>query len=344
MAQRLVGSNYITPDIVAKVTGRARYAEDFRAEGMLFCKLMLSERPHARVLNKDLSRALALPGVRAILTAEDVPQLGGTTEHCLTNEPLYAGEPILAVAAITEEMAADAIELIRLDLEPLPFVTDPIDSLRPGGPDARLEGNVWAPAAPPASEVTTGRPAPPQPPRPSVTRLKWSDADFADAAEGRMPVGKALEEWSFGDLEGGFKQAALALDETFVVPSTGHHPLETRTAMAYWQNGKLHLHCSTQSVVRTVDAVARWGGIDPTDVILICEYTGGEVGSRGGSVDTVAIPALLSKKAGAPVMMRVSREEESYFGRARTSMVGRTRAGFTKDGRITALDLFIVQD
>ena len=75
--------------------------------------------------------------MRAILTAEDVPQLGGTTEHCLTNEPLYAGEPILAVAAISEEIAADAIELIRLDLEPLPFVTDPIESLRPGGPDAR---------------------------------------------------------------------------------------------------------------------------------------------------------------------------------------------------------------
>jgi CO/xanthine dehydrogenase Mo-binding subunit len=88
MAQRLVGTNYPTPDLVAKITGRARYAEDFRADGMLFCKLMLSERPHARVVRKDLSRALALPGVHAILTAEDVPQLGGTTEHCLTNEPL----------------------------------------------------------------------------------------------------------------------------------------------------------------------------------------------------------------------------------------------------------------
>ena len=63
-----------------------------------------------------------------------MPQLGGTTEHCLTNEPLYAGEPILAVAAISEEIAAAAIELIHLDLEPLPHVTDPIESLRPGGP------------------------------------------------------------------------------------------------------------------------------------------------------------------------------------------------------------------
>jgi CO/xanthine dehydrogenase Mo-binding subunit len=335
MATRLVGTNYITPDIVAKVTGRARYAEDFRADGMLFCKLMLSERPHARVLRKDVSRALALPGVRAILTAEDVPQLGGTTEHCLTNEPLYAGEPILAVAAISEEIAADAIELIRLDLEPLPFVTDPLESLRPGGPDARLEGNVWAAPAPPA---------PGQPPRASVTRLKWSDGDFADASEGRLPMGKPMEEWSYGDLDGGFKQAALVLDETFVVPSTGHHPMETRSAMAYWQNGKLHLHCSTQSVVRTVDAVARWVGIKPEEVVLICEYTGGGFGSKGGGAVSMAIPALLSKKANAPVMMRVSREEESYFGRARTNMAGRVKMGFAKDGRILALDLFIVQD
>ena len=331
MAERLVGSNYVTPDIVAKVTGRARYAEDFRADGMLFCKLMLSERPHARVRSIDSSRALALPGVRAILTAADVPQLGGTTEHCLTNEPLYAGEPILAVAAISEEIAAAAIEMIRLDLEPLPHITDPIESLRPGGANARTDGNVWGTAAG-------------QPPRPTVQELKWTDGDFAEAAEGRMPMGKATEEWSFGDLDAEFKNAALVLDETFIVPSTGHHPMETRSAMAFWQNGKLHLHCSTQSVVRTVDAVARWVGIDAKDVILICEYTGGGFGSKGGGAVSMAIPALLSKKANAPVMMRISREEESYIGRARTNMAGRVRVGFAKDGKIRALDLFIVQD
>ena len=114
--------------------------------------------------------------------------------------------------------------------------------------------------------------------------------------------------------------------------------------MAFWQNGKLHLHCSTQSVVRTVDAVARWVGIEPKDVVLICEYTGGGFGSKGGGAVSMAIPALLSKKANAPVMMRISREEESYIGRARTNMAGRVRAGFAKDGKILALDLFIVQD
>ena len=334
MADKLVGTNYVTPDIVAKVTGRARYAEDFRADGMLFCKLLLSPRPHGRVRNFDPSDALALPGVKAVLTADDVPDLGGA-ERCLTNEPLYGGEPIAAVAAVSEEVAADAVERLRFDLDPLPFIIDPVESLRPGSPDARTEGNVWSPPAPAA---------PGQPPRPSIQRLKWTEADFAEAAEGRLPMGKAMEEWSFGDLEAGFKSADLVVDETFVVPSTGHHPMETRTAMAYWQNGKLYLHCSTQSVVRTVDGVARWVGIEPSQVVLISEYCGGGFGSKGGGSVTMAIPALLSKKANAPVMMRVSREEESYFGRARTNMVGRARVGFKKDGRIAALDLFIVQD
>ncbi|HUE86132.1 MAG TPA: xanthine dehydrogenase family protein molybdopterin-binding subunit [Vicinamibacterales bacterium] len=334
MPSQLVGSNYITPDLRAKVTGRARYAEDFRAGGMLFCKLLLSPRPHARVLRIDTRAALALPGVRALLSADDLPDLGGG-ERALTNEPLYGGEPILAVAAVDEETAAHALELVTMDLEPLPFVVDPLDSLRPNGPDARIEGNVWVP---PSS------PAPGQPARPTIQRLKWTDGDFAEAAEGRMPMGKAAEEWAFGDLDGGFAAADLLLDETFVVQSTGHHPLETRSAMAYWQNGKLHLHCSTQSTVRTVDAVARWVGIDRSQVVLISEYCGGGFGSKGGGAVSMAIPALLSRKANAPVMMRISREEESYIGRARTNMIGRTRMGFRRDGRITALDLFIVQD
>ena len=120
--------------------------------------------------------------------------------------------------------------------------------------------------------------------------------------------------------------------------------METRTAMAYWQNGKLYIHGSTQSVAQTVAAIARWVGIDPTQVVLISEYTGGGFGSKGGGTVSMAIPALLSKKANAPVMMRISRDEESYIGRVRTNMTGRTRIGFAKDGRITALDLFIVED
>src|SRR5215467_15300074 len=141
---RLVGKNYTPPDHVAKVTGKAKWAEDFRADGMLFCKLLLSPMPHARVRKIDLRAALAMPGVKAILTADDLPKLEGPgPERALTNEPLYQGEPILAVAAVDELTAAEAIEKIKIEFEHLPFVIDPLDTLRPGGPDPRTDGNIW---------------------------------------------------------------------------------------------------------------------------------------------------------------------------------------------------------
>ena len=335
--RKLIGQNYTTPDLVAKVTGRAKYAEDYRADGMLFAKLLLSPMPHARVRHIDTRAALALPGVKAIATADDLPDLRGA-ERALTSEPLYQGEPILAVAAVDEATAAEAIERITLDLEPLPFVIDPMESLRPNGANGRLEGNVWFPAeggAPAAGG---------SPPRPKLQTLKWTDQDFADAPEGALPIGKAPEEWSYGDLDAGFRDAALVVDETFVVQSTGHQPMESRSAMAYWQNGKLYLHGSTQSVVRTVDPLASWLGIDAKDIVLISEYCGGGFGSKGAGAISMVIPAVLAKKTGAPVMMRISREEEHYIGRARTGMTGRARVAFRKDGRITALDLFIVED
>src|SRR5581483_4914437 len=152
---RLIGKNYTTPDLVAKVTGKAKYAEDYRADGMLWAKLLLSPMPHARVTGIDTSRALAMPGVKAILTVDDLPAVvaganlgegiiaSAYSERGLTNEPLYEGEPILAVAAVDELTAAEAIEQIDLTFEPLPFVVDPVESLRPGGANARTEGNAW---------------------------------------------------------------------------------------------------------------------------------------------------------------------------------------------------------
>jgi CO/xanthine dehydrogenase Mo-binding subunit len=336
MADRLVGQNYTPLDHVAKVTGRARYAEDYRAEGMLFCKLLVSPMPHARVRGIDTSAALAMPGVKAILTADELPDLEGA-ERALTNEPFYAGEPILAVAAVDELTAAEAVEAIQVDLEPLPFVTNAIDALRPGGPAAREQGNVWGAPEPPAAGAQG-------PPTSAVRTLQWPLEIFGAATDGQLPMGEPVELWSYGDVDAGFKEAALVLDETFVVQSTGHHPMETRSAMAYWQNGKLYIHASTQSVQRTQANIARWVGIEPSQVVLICEYTGGGFGSKGGGAVSMAIPALLSRKANAPVMMRISREEESYIGRARTNMTGRVKIGFRKDGRITAMDLYIVQD
>ncbi len=159
-----------------------------------------------------------------------------------------------------------------------------------------------------------------------------------------MPMGEPGTSWAYGDLDAGFKQADLVLDETFHTQATSHQPLETRTAMAHWENGKLYLRCSTQSVVQTVASVAKWVGIDAQQVVVISEYTGGGFGSKIPGTHTLAVPALLAKKTGTPVMMRISREEEHFVGRCRPSLLARVKAGFRKDGRLTAVDMFVLQD
>ena len=395
---KLLGQNYVTPDLVAKVTGRAKYAEDFRADGMVFVKLMPSPRPHARIVSIDASAALAMPGVHGILTADDLPAPpapagppagapptkkaegaappakkadstdnpppakkasgaaagavagvqgapppAGTptapatapspapaappmpAEFALTKEPVYEGEPILAIAADSEELAAEAIDRIVVTFEALPHVIDPLDGLRPGSPNGRTEGNVFV--------------------GPSMRTLKWTAADMAEIDAGRFPVNaEAAETLQFGDIEQGFKEADLVVERIMHQQTTSHQPMESRSAMAYWQNGKCYLHISTQSLARSVASVAGWVGVKPDELVLISEYTGGGFGSKIPGAQTMAIPALMSKKLnGRPVMMRVSRAEETYIGRVRPGYQGWIKMGFKKDGRVTAIDTFIVE-
>ena len=143
----LIGRDFAPPDVISKVTGRARYAEDFRADGMLFCRLITSPMPHARVRAIDASEALAMDGVVAILTADEVPEIEAPGNPILTNTPHYVGEPIAALAAVDETTAQDAITRVKLDLQPLPFVVDPLESLRPGQPQ-RPRGGQHLPARP----------------------------------------------------------------------------------------------------------------------------------------------------------------------------------------------------
>ena len=325
MAENVIGTDIAPPDLRAKITGQARYAEDFRAEGMVFAKLLLSPMPHARVRSVDTSAAERMEGVLGILRAEELPiQSEGMREAALTDEPKYEGEPILAVAAVDETTAAAAVEAIRVDLEPLPFVLDPLESLREGGPDAHTGGNVAG--------------------RGEASSLKWPASVFEEAGPDRLPMGEAPLEWAVGDIEAGFAEADVVVEDTIVHQSVTHHPMEPRSCMAYWQNGKLFLHGSTQSTERTRGSVARMAGVDVEDVVFIGEYCGGGFGSKISGSPIMAVPAVLSRKIGRPVMLRITRYEESYIGRARAGFQGWAKMGFRADGRMTALDLYLVQD
>lgn len=323
-----IGKDFIPHDVLAKVTGAAKYAEDFRAEGMVFCRLLTSPMPHGRVKNIDASAALGMEGVLGILTADDIPGEPPGFAPPLTNEPLYVGEPILAVAAISEEIAEDAIEKIRVDYEPLPFTFDPLESLFPGGKDARSDGfNIGT-----LQGLDPGT-------------IKWTAADFARVKQGEeLPMGKPAEEWNFGNVEAEFARCKVVYEERFVTAALAHHSMEPRSCMSYWQNGKCFVHASLQSQSYAVPGLARRLGIDPKDVVLIAEYCGGGFGSKASDYPSMVIPAYMSKKIGKPVMMRISRAEEYYLGAARNGLEGNIRVGFDASGKLLAADVYVVQD
>ncbi len=326
MAYNLIGKNFVPVDVTAKVTGRAKYAEDFRADGMVFCKTLTSPIPHAKIRRIDTSAALKIKGVLGILTADDVPQFPPPAQPILVkDEVFYVGEPILAVAAESEEICAEAIEAIKIDFQQLPHVTDPLESLFPGGPDARSNGNVAA------AQI-------------NLQTVKWDAADFALAGDDKLPLGKPAEQWSYGDLDAGFKNAKLIVEESFVSGGLSHHSMETRSAMAYWQGGKCILHGSNQSHTSAVPNIARLIGIKPEDLVLVAEFCGGGFGSKIPGYPNMAIAALMSKKINRPVMHRISRIEEYGIGSARPSFQGHVKLGFAADGKMLAADLYIVQE
>jgi CO/xanthine dehydrogenase Mo-binding subunit len=326
MAYRLIGQNFQPVDLEAKVTGRAKYAEDFRADGMVFAKMLCSPVPHGRIKRIDTAAALKMPGVVGVLTADDCPSFPPPQLPILAkDEVFYVGEPILVVAAETELQAANAIEAIKVDFEILPHVTDPLDSLFPSGPDARSNGNVAA------TQI-------------NLQTVKWGAEDFASAGDDKLPQGKAADEWKYGDVDEAFNGAKLVLDESWVSAGIAHHCLETRSSMAMWQGGKCILYGSSQSHTAAIPNVARLIGIEPDNLVMVAEFCGGGFGSKIAGYPMIAIAALMSKKINRPVMHRLTRMEEYAVGSARPAFQGRIKLGFREDGKLLAADVYIVQE
>ena len=331
MAYMHIGKDFLPPDVHGKVTGRIKYAEDYTRDGMVYARLLTSPIPHARVVNIDASRALAMDGVFGILTADDVYPDGepdGPGLKILTNEPTLVGEPILAIAAVDEKTAEDALAQIDVTFERLPFVTDPLDSLAEGGDNA-YPGN--------ANTYVF---------RQGFATEKWSRDQVASFRAGNEPTAEPQQGWAYGDLEQAFANSAYVYEGTFTTAGYPHHSMEPRSAMAYWEDGKLYLHGTSQSLTALADDMAGIIGVPKEDFVFINAATGGGFGqrARAGSIPNMAIPAKLSQKINRPVMMRATREEEFTFGGARQGFQGWIKVGFNADGTMAATDLYIISD
>ena len=334
-----IGVDFIPPDVPGKVTGEIKYAEDYKREGMVFARLLTSPLPSGRVINIDATEALRMDGVVGVFTADDLPPSAPPGNPSLaSNYVTYVGQPILAVAAVTEEIAESAIDRIKIDFERRDFVVDPLESLTPGGSNAYPEGNVLVRTREEGPEGTPIIGA-------EIKDIKWPQSAIDAIRAGKEPVGgEFTTEWNFGDLEAGFAEAVAIIEEPFVTIGYPHHSLEARTSMAYWENGKCYFHGSSQSQSANNNGLARMLNIDPADLVFINEATGGGFGSKIGPYPVMAISGNFSRVLNRPVQLRITREQEFYIGSARSGIQGWIKIGVKADGKVCAVDLAIVND
>jgi CO/xanthine dehydrogenase Mo-binding subunit len=334
-----LGLDFTPPDVEGKVTGEIKYAEDHKQEGMVYARLLTSPLPAGRVANIDASAALRMDGVIGVFTADDLPPVPPPGNPSLASEYVtYVGQPILAVAAITEEIAESAIDNIRIDFERRDFVVDPLESLTPGGRNAYPEGNVLVRTREEGPEGTPIVGA-------EIRDIKWPQSAIDALRSGKDPAeGEFTTEWAFGDIDAGFAESVAVIEEPFVTMGYPHHSLEARTSMAYWENGKCYFHGSSQSQSANDNGLARMLNIDPANLVFINEATGGGFGSKIGPYPVMAIAGNFSRMLNRPVQLRITREQEFYIGSARSGMQGWIKIGVKENGKVAAVDMVVVND
>ncbi|HWC86459.1 MAG TPA: molybdopterin cofactor-binding domain-containing protein [Solirubrobacteraceae bacterium] len=306
------------PDLV---TGRAEFTLDTTPDGLLHCKLVRSPHPHAYVRAIDARDALAVPGVRLVLTYEDSPPRHYSTarhEHesddpadtlLLDRVVRFAGQRVAAVVADTVAAAERAVTLVRVDYEPLPAVLDPEAAMAPDAP--RLHGDKNA-----------------------------ADARIANSE--RNLAGEIHSE--IGDTEAGFAEAATVYEETFSVQRVQHVHLETHASLAWIDDdGRLVVRTSSQTPFLTRDALARLFELAPERVRVFAARVGGGFGGKQELL-TEDIVALAALRLGRPVQLEFTREEEFTAATTRHPMRVDVKVGADLAGKLTALALRIVSN
>ena len=332
---RVVGSRPVRHDGVDKVTGRARYAADTAMPGLLYAKVLRSPHAHARIRGIDASRALALPGVYAVVTAEDFPEAsaefadqeegaavnyGFFSRNIMAREKaLYMGHAVAAVAATTQHLAEEAAELIDVDYEVLKPVLTADDAMAEGAPilHERL--------------LTMASPA-------------FRSGGYGDSDEQTNVANHFV--FDDGDVEQGFSEADVIVEREFHTKAVHQGYIEPHSATAFWnRDGKLTVWCSTQQLFAVRDHISAVLNIPLSNVQVIPMEIGGGFGGKGmGGMYLEPVVSLLSRKAGKPVKLVMSRKEV-FEGSGPTSAAHITvKMGATKDGRLTVASASLVYE
>ena len=298
---KVIGKPFRKVDARAKCTGQTKFADDIVLPRMLYCKILRSHLPHALIKSIDLSKALALPGVFAIITGKDLPISYGILpvsqdEHALCIEKVrFVGDPVAAVAAVDEDVAFDAMNLIAVEYEPLNTVSSIEEAVMIDEP--RIH-------------------------------------EYGDSGNVHKKV--SLE---FGDIEEGFREAELVREDTFFYEGNTHLPMEQHAAVAYFDTDrKMTLWSSTQTPHYVHRALAKVLEMPASHVRVIATPNGGGFGGKSDPFNHEVAICKLSMITGRPVKITLTREEVFYCHRGRHPVLMQVRTGVKKDGAITAME------
>ena len=305
--RRVAGKRLNRIDGIGKVTGKHVYAADFALPGMLFGKILRSSEPHARLKQVSVDKALAIPGVRTILTAKDRPQIRfGTAikDRTMFAEDVvrFRGEAIAAVAATSLEVAEAAVRAIEVEYEPLPAVFDPEEALRPGAP---------------------------------LVHAGWGEYqalpvfDRAGNVSGRSALGD-------GDVKAGFAQSYRTYEHRFTTQHVHPGYTEPRAAIASWDgNGDVAVWSNTQLPFDMKNMLAEVLDLPASKVRVIVPGIGGGFGGKL-RVGVEHYAAWLARRARRPVKVMTTSEEELTDAYPRQPTVVTLKTGVSKDGLLIA--------